>query len=406
MAVKPSVLAEFSLQALRANKLRSFLTMLGIIIGVSSVILMMAIGQGAQSQIMARINSLGSNVVMVLPGASGQFGRGSQGAVQTLTTGDAQAVAQLPFVANVAPTVQKGTMVTHGNLNWTTSITGTTAAIQNISSLTLAEGSFFTDGDNTSANAVAVLGDTTYQNLYPAGTDPLGTQIMIQNVPFTVTGLLKANGASGMGQNQDDVIYVPLKTAQIRLTGTTNVSRIEVQATQGNEVAAVVDEVTTLLHRLHNLAPGAANDFNVMNLSQMLSTAQNVSQLMTLFLAGVAGISLLVGGIGIMNIMLVAVTERTREIGIRMSLGATQRDVLNQFLTEALLLSLAGSFIGVVLGGVGAVLFSTLAKMSAPVSLWSILASVAFAGLTGIFFGYYPAKRASSLNPAEALSYE
>jgi len=406
MAVKPGILADFSFQALRANKLRSFLTMLGIIIGVSSVILMMAIGQGAQASVMARVNSLGTNVVMIFPGAAGRFGRGSYGAVQTLTDGDAQAVAQLPFVANVAPTVQKEAMVIHGDENWTTQITGTSPAIQNISSLSLEEGRFFTNADNTTANAVAVLGQTAYQNLYPAGTDPVGTQITIANVPFTVIGLLNPSGASAAGLNQDDVIYVPLKTAQIRLTGTTYVSRIEVQASGSSQLDTVVDEVTALLRRRHNLAPGAPNDFNVMNISQILSTAQDISRLLTLFLAGVAGISLIVGGIGIMNIMLVAVTERTREIGIRMSIGATRSDVLSQFLMEALLLSLAGSLVGVVTGSIGAVLFSTLAKMPAPISPWSILASVVFAGLTGIFFGYYPARKAASLNPAEALSYE
>ena len=406
MSVKPGVLAEFSLHALRANKLRSFLTMLGIIIGVSSVILMMAIGQGAQAQVMARVNSLGTNVVMVFPGAVGQFGRGSFGAAQSLTDADAQAIAQLPFVANVAPTVGKSAMVTHGNQNWTTQITGTAPAIQNISALTLAEGRFFTEDDDTAANAVAVLGETTYENLYPAGADPVGTQIMIQNIPFTVIGLLQANGASAGGFNQDDVIYVPLKTAQIRLTGTTYVSRIEVQATGSDQVNTVVDEVTTLLQRRHNIPTGGTNDFNVQNLAQMLSTAEDISRMLTLFLAGVAAISLIVGGIGIMNIMLVAVTERTREIGIRMSLGATQRDILNQFLTEALFLSLAGSVIGVLLGSIGAYLFATLAKMAAPVSALSIAASVAFAAFTGIFFGYYPARRAAALNPAEALSYE
>ncbi|HUW65896.1 MAG TPA: ABC transporter permease [Spirochaetia bacterium] len=406
MAVKTNILAQFSLQALRANKLRSFLTMLGIIIGVSSVILMIAIGQGTQAQVMARVNSLGSNVVIVSPGAVGQFGRGSGGAAQTLTDADSQAIAQLPSVANVAPSVGKSAMVTQGSESWTTTVTGTSPAIQNISSLSLAEGRFFSDDDNTSANAVAVLGNTTYEDLYATGANPVGTKISVGGVPFTVIGLLKSSGASAGGQDQDDVIYVPLKTAQIRLVGSTYVSRIELQATKSDQVSTLVDEVTTLLHRRHNLANGATNDFTVTNLSQILSTTQSVSRMLTLFLAGVAGISLLVGGIGIMNIMLVAVTERTREIGIRMSLGATRGDVLSQFLMEALLLSLAGSFVGVALGTIGAVLFSTLAKMTAQVSLLSILASVAFAALTGIFFGYYPARRAAALNPAEALSYE
>jgi len=406
MAVDARVLAEFSLQALKANKLRSFLTMLGVIIGVSSVILMMAIGQGAQAMVMSDVNSLGSNLLMVFPGAVGQFGRGAEGVAQTLTADDAAAVARLPLVANVAPVLRNQAMVTQGSQNWTTSINGTTVTIQNISSLTMSDGRFFTTADDNSAAPVAVLGDYAYQNLYPAGTDPVGTQIWIKRVPFTVIGLLQASGASMGGQNMDDMIYVPLKTAQIRLYGSTYVSLIEVQASQGNQVNTVLDEVTALLHQRHGLAPGAPDDFYVRNLSQILGAAQSISRLLTIFLAGVAAISLLVGGIGIMNIMLVAVTERTREIGIRMSLGATRRDILRQFLTESLLLALSGSLVGVLVGSVGAILFARVAKMVAPVSLLSILAAVVFAAFTGIFFGYYPARRAAALNPAEALSYE
>jgi putative ABC transport system permease protein len=302
-------MVDFSFQALKANKLRSFLTMLGIIIGVASVILMIAIGQGSQAQVMARVNSLGSNVMMVLPGALGRFGAGSEGTAQTLTLGQDGKIAQLPYVANVAPVVRKGALVTHGANTWTTTITGTTPSITAISStIKTVEGRFFSQNEEKDVAPVAVPGQTAYENLYPNGSDPVDTKISINQVPFTVIGLLEPAGASMGGNNPDDMVYVPLRTAQIRLLGITNVSLIEVQATKGNQVDTVVNEVTTLLHRLHNLAPGATNDFTVRNLSQILSTAQDISGMLTLFLAGVAAISLVVGGIGIMNIMLVSVS--------------------------------------------------------------------------------------------------
>ncbi len=407
MSLKPKTLVDFSFQALKANKLRSFLTMLGIIIGVASVILMIAIGQGAQAQVMSRVKALGSNVMMVLPGALGRFGAGSEGTAQSLTLEEAGAVARLPYVANVAPVVRRAALVTHGANSWTTTITGTTPSITAISStMSTVEGRFFSPADEKSAAPVAVLGQTVWQNLYPNGSDPVGTTITIKGVPFTVIGLLQSAGASMGGNNQDDFVYVPLKTAQIRLFGITFIGLMEVQAAGQKEVTPVINEVTALLHRLHGLPPGAPNDFTVRNLSQILSTAQDISGMLTLFLAGVAAISLIVGGIGIMNIMLVSVSERTREIGIRMAIGATQRDILNQFLTESIVLSLTGSFIGIVLGVGAAVAVSAFAHFPTPVSSLSIVAAVAFAIFVGVFFGYYPARRAANLNPADALSYE
>lgn len=408
MSVKFSVLGDFSVQALKANKMRSFLTMLGIIIGVAAVILMMAIGQGAQDRVLAQINSLGSNMLMVLPGAAGQFVRGAEGSVNTMTLQDAQAVARLPYVAYAAPIVRGNGLATYKDQTWTTSIQGTTPDVVNISSLQMAQGRFFDQSDVQSVSPVAVIGQTVYQNLYPDGSNPVGTQIRINGVAFRVIGLLQTRGASSMGQDQDDIIYIPVTTAQIRLLGITNqtINAMQVQVQSKDEMDNVQTEITSLLRKRHRLAANQDNDFNIRNMAQIQSAAENVTGLMTIFLAGVAAISLVVGGIGVMNIMLVSVTERTREIGVRMAIGASKKDVLNQFLLEAVLLSLVGSFFGILTGVVGAKIFAFFTRWPTPVSLFSILLAVGFSIVIGVFFGYYPARRAANLNPAEALSYE
>jgi len=408
LSVKFSVLGDFSVQALKANKMRSFLTMLGIIIGVAAVILMMAIGQGAQDRVLAQINSLGSNMLMVLPGAAGQFVRGAEGSVNTMTLQDAQAVARLPYVAYAAPIVRGNGLATYKDQTWTTSIQGTTPDVVNISSLQMAQGRFFDQSDVQSVSPVAVIGQTVYQNLYPDGSNPVGTQIRINGVAFRVIGLLQTRGASSMGQDQDDIIYIPVTTAQIRLLGITNqtINAMQVQVQSKDEMDNVQTEITSLLRKRHRLAANQDNDFNIRNMAQIQSAAENVTGLMTIFLAGVAAISLVVGGIGVMNIMLVSVTERTREIGVRMAIGASKKDVLNQFLLEAVLLSLVGSFFGILTGVVGAKIFAFFTRWPTPVSLFSILLAVGFSIVIGVFFGYYPARRAANLNPAEALSYE
>ncbi|KUK65584.1 MAG: Uncharacterized protein XD84_0398 [Desulfotomaculum sp. 46_80] len=406
MSVRFQVLSSFSIDALKANKMRSFLTMLGIIIGVAAVILMMSIGQGAQQQVLSRINSLGSNLLTVMPGAAGQFVR--SGNVNTLTLKDAQAIAKLTGVACVAPTVRGSALATCGNKTWTTSISGTTQEITDISSLEIEQGRFFSESDVNGISAVAVIGQTVYENLFDSGADPVGSEIRLSGVTFKVIGLLKTIGASSGGDDRDDTIYIPVTTAQIRLLGTTNqsVNQVQVQVQDINQISTVQDEIASLLRKRHRLSDQADDDFNIRDITQIQNTAQNVTGILTLFLAGVAMISLIVGGIGIMNIMLVSVTERTREIGLRMAIGATRQDILNQFLYEAILLSLTGSFFGIVFGVAGSKIFSYFAKWSTAISIQAVVLSVVFALIIGVFFGYYPARRASRLNPAEALSFE
>jgi putative ABC transport system permease protein len=407
MSVKISILGDFAVRALKANKMRSFLTMLGIIIGVGAVIVMMSIGRGTQQQISDQLSRLGTNMLMVMPGASGQFGV-RVATANTMTLKDAEAVGDLPGVAAVAPTVRAGGLITYGSQTWTTSTTGTTPVIMEISSLTVARGRFFDDTDIDRISPVAVLGQTVYENLYIDGEDPVGTEIRIGNVAFKVIGILQSVGASMGGSDQDDNIYIPVTTAQIRLSGITNqtINMMQVQVASKGEMTGVQSSIENLLRKRHRLNDTQDSDFRITNMAQVQETAESVSGLMTLFLAGVAGISLVVGGIGIMNIMLVSVTERTREIGVRMAIGASRQDILRQFLLEAVVLSMLGALIGIILGIGGARIFTYFADMPTPISPTSILISVGFATLVGVFFGYYPATRAARLNPAEALGYE
>ncbi len=407
MAVKFSILSDFAIRALTANKMRSFLTMLGIIIGVGAVVLMMSIGQGSSAQMMARINSLGTNMLMVMPGASGSFGVRTT-TTNTLTLLDGDAVAELSGVSSVAPIVRASGLITYGDETWTTTTTGTTPGIVSISSLTLDQGRFFNDADVQKTSPVAVIGQTVYTNLYPTGANPVGTKIRIGSVTFTVIGLLNTLGSSSGGSDQDDVIYVPVTTAQIRLSGITDktIDEMEVHVASKDEMTSVQNNIETLLRKRHRLTGSAADDFRITNMAQIQETAESISSTMTIFLGCVAGISLVVGGIGIMNIMLVSVTERTREIGVRMAIGASRRDILLQFLLEAVMLSLLGALVGIVVGVGGTKLYSLLESTTTPISTSSILISVGFAIAVGVFFGYYPATRASRLNPADALGYE
>jgi len=407
LAVKFSILSDFAIRALTANKMRSFLTMLGIIIGVGAVVVMMSIGQGSSAQMMARINSLGTNMLMVMPGASGSFGVRTT-TTNTLTLLDADAVAKLSGVSSVAPMVRASGLITYGDETWTTSTTGTTPAIVQISSLTLAKGRFFDDADVQSISPVAVIGQTVYTNLYPTGANPVGTKIRIGSVTFKVIGLLNTLGSSSGGSDQDDVIYVPVTTAQIRLSGITDktINELEVHVASKDEMTSVQNNIEMLLRKRHRLTGSQSDDFRITNMTQIQETAESISSTMTIFLGCVAGISLVVGGIGIMNIMLVSVTERTREIGVRMAIGASRQDILLQFLLEAVMLSLLGALVGIVVGIGGTKVYALLASTATPISISSILISVGFAIAVGVFFGYYPATRASRLNPADALGYE
>lgn len=398
---------EVALNGIKANKMRSALTMLGIIIGVSAVIIMISIGQGAGKSITDEISSMGSNMLTVRPGAEQQGPvRGAGGSVSTLTLDDAQAIARLDKVANVAPLVSGSATLANGSETWTSQYNGTTPEQQIIKDWPTTAGSFLTDEDIREASTVAVLGQTVVDNLYPAGTDPLGTKIRINKLSYTVVGVLASKGSSMMGQDQDDVVYIPITTAMRKMLGQKYVSQITAQAESQESMDFVESSMETLLRERHDLQNNEDADFNIRNQAELIETVESTSAVMTMMLAGVAAVSLLVGGIGIMNIMLVSVTERTREIGLRMAVGATDSNIRNQFLVEALVLCMLGGIAGIMLGVSGSMLVSAMAGWSTAVTLYPILLSAGFSGLVGIFFGYYPAKQAAALDPIEALRFE
>ncbi|WP_406678032.1 ABC transporter permease [Moorella sp. ACPs] len=393
-------------RGLLANKMRSLLTMLGIIIGVAAVIVMISIGQGATAQVTERIARMGSNILMVRPGAGFGPVRGAAGAVESLTLDDATAISALPLVRNVAPELNRQVTATAGSQTWTTTVKGTSASYPEIRNLAVAAGSFFTAEDTEQAALVAVLGPTVEANLFPDGASAVGRTITLNNLKFTVIGVLAPQGSGMGGQDQDDMVYIPITTAQRRFTGRQNVQVINVQARDAESLNTVQDEVAALLRQRHRLSSQQADDFNIQNMTAIMETVADTTKTMTLLLAGVAAVSLLVGGIGIMNIMLVSVTERTREIGIRMAVGATSGAILTQFLIEALVLSLVGGVIGMLAGLTGSRLVAVLAGWPAVISPASILLAIGFSALVGIFFGYYPARKAATSNPIEALRYE
>ncbi len=393
---------KIALRALRVHKLRSLLTMLGIIIGVGAVVAMVSVGQGASMQITQRIAALGSNVLQVFPGSSSSGGvRGGSGSVSTLTLEDAKAIASAcPDVAAVAPIVSRNAQVVYGNQNWFTSVTGTSTEYLQVRSWDIADGNMFTDDDVNAGTKVCVLGQTIVDNLFP-DEDPVGAIIRISNAPFTVVGVLTVKGS-----DQDDIILIPVVTAQRRLTGRTGVNRIMVSAISQKRGDAAQEQITELLRRRHNIRSSADDDFSVRNMADIASAVASSSRVLTLLLASIASVSLLVGGIGIMNIMLVSVTERTREIGIRMAVGAKGRDVLLQFLVEAVVTSLLGGVLGILFGIGASQLIGLLAKWSTPMVPGAILLAFGFSAVVGVFFGYYPARRAANLDPIEALRYE
>jgi len=399
---------QIAVRALGANKLRSVLTMLGVIIGVGAVVTMVSIGQGARASIAQQVQSLGSNLLTVFPGSIGQFGvRQGLGSVRTLTSEDAAAIAAaIPAVEGVTAEFSRNAQVVHGSENVNTSVSGVTPQFQEVRNTFITVGAFFTDADMASRARVAVLGRTVVEDLFgDRGAVPIGSTIKINRVTFTVIGVLEEKGATGFN-DRDDIILVPLSTAQRRLFGVDHVRAIYVKVRTPEEMDGTLGDVETLLRGRHRIQPGEDSDFTIRNQADIIATFQGVTQTMTLLLGGIAAVSLLVGGIGIMNIMLVSVTERTREIGIRKAVGATRRDILSQFVVEALVLSLLGGFIGLLLGIAGSDLISRFAGWTTLVSPASLVLAVTFAAAVGIFFGIYPAQRAAALDPIVALRYE
>lgn len=398
---------EVALISLSRNKMRSFLTMLGIIIGVGAVIAMMAVGNGAQQSIKDQIASLGTNVILVFPGSTNQSGvRTGMGTATSLTEQDIEAIRiQCPSVALITPSLRTGSQVIYQEMNWRTSIMGVNPDYFEIRSWPVSSGHYFTEADVRNATKVCVVGQTIVDNLFK-GADPIGQVIRIRRMPFKIVGVLSPKGQSAQGSDQDDVIIAPSSTVQRKMMGQFFFGSIMASAISEKQMDDAIRQITEVLRVQHKLQSWDENDFTVRSQTEIANAAQSTSQVLTILLASIASISLIVGGIGIMNIMLVSVTERTKEIGIRMSVGATGGNILSQFLIEAIVLSLLGGLIGVLLGSVTSSLISRIAGWTTLVSPESVFLAFAFSAAVGIFFGFYPARKAAQLNPIEALRYE
>ena len=405
--MKQQTLLKLASQSILKNKMRTLLTMLGIVIGVGAVIIMVAIGNGAQTRIQEQINSLGTNVIMVMPGSS-QQGGASQGAgtFNRLTMEDAEKLKREgSTLAAVSPVIMTRTQVIGGSGNWRTMVNGVSTDFLTIRDWSVASGSLFSDNDVRSMRKVVVLGNTVAANLF-SGSDPVGAQIQIGHVPFQVVGVLAKKGQTASGNDQDDVILVPYTTAQARLSGNIRLGQILASAYSPSDIPAAQDEMRGIMREAHKLSDGNDDDFTIRNQTELAEAASSTTAVMTWLLAAIASVSLVVGGIGIMNIMLVSVTERTREIGIRMAIGARGSDVLPQFLVESIVMSVAGGIVGLAVGFGGAALLGHITGWSTATPPVAVLIAVGFSAAVGVFFGYYPARKASALNPIEALRYE
>jgi putative ABC transport system permease protein len=401
------MILRIALKALGRNKMRTALTMLGMIIGVAAVITMVALGTGAQTSIEAQIQSAGTNMIIVSAGNFNMGGvRQGQGNASTLIPEDAQAIAQLPGVQYTAAQSNTRGQIIAGNQNWNTQVQGTDVDLPLIRSWPVKDGAFFTPQDVATASKVAVLGGVVRDQLFDPVTNPVGQVIRIQQQPFTVVGVMANKGQSGMGQDQDDVVFVPYTTVMKKMRGITNIQQVQVSAASAGETTKVADSIAQLLRVRHKIQPGDPDDFMVRTMEEMANVRKEATQTMTALLASIAGVSLLVGGIGIMNIMLVSVTERTREIGLRMAIGARGRDVLLQFLVEAVVLSLFGGGIGIALGFGVAQGVTLWQGWPTAVSTNAVLVAFGFAAMTGVFFGFYPARKAAALDPIDALRFE
>ena len=392
-------LLKIALKALNNNKLRCFLTMLGIIIGVASVITMLAIGQGSKNSIKEQISEMGSNMIMIHPGNMHRGGvRQSADDMQTLDESDYEALKDLPGIAAVSPSVNSGGQLVNGNNNYPSSIYGVTPEYLDIRRFKVKEGSIFTEHDIKSAAKVCILGKTVVDNLFPNGEDPVGRVIRFGKIPLTVIGVLESKGTNSMGQDQDDVVIAPYTTVMKRILAIDYIQGIFASAVDENRTDETIDAITEVLRTRHKIKEDADDDFEIRSQQELSEMMNSTSDMMTVLLACIAGISLLVGGIGIMNIMYVSVTERTREIGLRMSIGARGIDILSQFLIEAVIISVSGGVIGIMLG--------IIASWPVYIQAYSVVLSFAVCTVTGVFFGWYPAKKAAGLDPIEAIRYE
>jgi putative ABC transport system permease protein len=404
--MKQSVLIKIASSSILKNKMRTLLTMLGIVIGVGAVIVMIAIGNGAQEQIKSQIGGLGTNLIIVMPGSTtpGGVNQGA-GSFNKLTVADADKLKQQgTLFQEVSPVVSTRTQVLANGTNWRTSINGVSLDYPAIRNWTTSEGDFFTDADVTTSRKVAVLGATVVKYLFPNG-DAVGAQIQIGKVPFTVVGVMQAKGQNAGGTDQDDAVLVPYTTAQTRLSNNIRIGQILVSTDNADDVSAAQSEVASIMRDAHHL-DGADDDFTVKNQTEIADAMSSTTRVMSALLAAIASISLLVGGIGIMNIMLVSVTERTREIGIRMAIGARGSDVLTQFLVESVVMSLLGGVVGLLVGFGGAALLGHFTGWATATPISAVAIAVGFSAAVGVFFGYYPARKAAGLNPIQALRYE